>query len=97
MKRTKIKFPKSVFIRDNKYRIKVVTKIPGESNTTIGLCNWDKKVIHLVKNQSSRGMVRTFIHELLHALAYEYDFKLKHRTVYALEEAIEEFLEDNFQ
>ncbi len=45
---------------------------------------------------SPYGLLRTFVHECLHALEFEYNIQIRHKTVYELEEAICAFLIDNF-
>lgn len=89
-------YPKFLEVRDEKYSIRIVNKIPGEDKNTFGLCDDDSKIIWLRKNQSRRGMFRTLIHELLHAVECEYSIKLKHKKINVLELALEALITDNF-
>lgn len=89
-------YPKTININDSTYEVRIVSKIPGEPSDTAGLCDTDKKIIWIQKDQSKRGLLRTAIHEILHAFEEEHSIKLKHSTVYQLEVAIETFLNDNF-
>jgi hypothetical protein len=42
-------------------------------------------------------MMKTCIHELLHALNHEYGLRLRHRQIYALEGALTDFILRNFK
>jgi len=89
-------YPKAVSIRDEVYQIRMVKRIPGETKDTFGICDDDKKIIWIRRNQSSRGLLRTFIHELLHAVEAEWSVKLRHKKINVLEVALEALLMDNF-
>lgn len=61
-----------------------------------GDVDFNKKVITL-NDEDPAAMLSTLIHELVHALDYEYmHHSLKHWQVHALEKAIYRFLTDNF-
>lgn len=89
------KYPKTLEIKDEIYQIRIVKKIPNEDSRTMGLCDDGKKIIWIKSRQSKRGMFRTFIHELLHAIECEYSIKLKHKRIDILELALEALITDN--
>ena len=63
---------------------------------TLGTCDpCDKKIV-IRLGQSKRDVLTTFIHEVLHAFEYEYGFPMEHKLVYELENAIADFLINNF-
>ena len=89
-------YPKTINVKDEVYQVRLVARIPGEDRTVEGMCDDGAKIIWIRKDQSPRGLMRTFIHELAHALDGEYSIRLRHAQVYRLEEALEAFLTDNF-
>jgi hypothetical protein len=90
-------YPKTIEVRDEVYQVRIVGHIPGEEKGTFGLCDPAERIIWLRKGQSRKGLMRTFIHELLHAIESEYNVKLKHKRINILEGAIVDFLVDNFK
>ncbi len=85
------KYPKRIFIKNETYRIVFTDKITHYGDTDPVKCR-----IRIRAGMSRRETYMTFIHEILHAMAFAGDFKLKHKTVYALEKSIFELLCDNF-
>jgi hypothetical protein len=93
---TQSQYPKVLHVDDATYKIKFVKRIPHEEKRTLGLCDPDTKTIWIRISHSPRGMFRTFIHESLHAIEFEYDLKIKHKMIYSLERALEALVVDNF-
>lgn len=91
-------YPKTLEINDEVYTIKLVKRIPHKDScpTDNGLCDYNTRTIYIRSTQSRRGMFRTFIHEVLHAIHGEWSFKLNHKTVYELEVALDALIVDNF-
>lgn len=91
------KYPKKLNINDEVYTIKMVKRIPHKeaAPSDNGLCDFNTRTIYIRSTQSPKGIFRTFIHEVLHALHNEWEFKLHHKTVYELEVAIAAFMMDN--
>ena len=54
----------------------------------LGLCDSGTRTIFMRLGMSESETLKTFIHEVLHALSAEHEFELPHKTVYALEDAI---------
>ncbi len=90
------KYPKFLNVKDERYQVLMVDKIPGEAATLSGLCDGDVKKIWIRKNQSPAGLFRTYVHEVLHALEFEWHIRIRHETIYQLEIAIAALMEDNF-
>lgn len=89
-------YPKFINVNDERYEIRMVSKIPGEAAGDCGLCDDGKRIIWIRKTQSPAGLFRTFIHEILHAVEAEYNVPLKHQQVYALETALSALIMENF-
>ena len=91
-------YPKKICINDEVYTIRLVKRIPHKDAAPRdnGLCDYNTRTIYIRSTQSSRGIFRTFIHEVLHAIHGEWGFKLNHKTVYELEIALDALLVDNF-
>ncbi len=90
------KYPKFINVKDERYEIRMVTRIPKEAKTLSGLCDGDVKIIWIRKGQAPAGLFRTFVHELLHALEFEWKIKISHKMVYQLEVAIATLMLENF-
>lgn len=87
-------YPKTVNVGPEVYKVKFVRKIEGDENI-LGLCDPESRVISIRLRQSPEGYLKTFIHETLHAFEFEGFLEVKHKQVYALEEAIYSFLVNN--
>jgi hypothetical protein len=85
------KYPKKIHLKSATYRIKFVANLES-----IGETDALRREIRIRKNMSDNETLRTFIHEVLHFMEFEFPVKLKHKTVYKLEKAIFAFLMDNF-
>jgi hypothetical protein len=88
-------YPKEIKIGDEVYQIKFVNKVFGEARTA-GMCDPEKRIIHIKRGQSLTETFNTFVHEVLHAFEFEYNIRISHRAVYKLERAISDLLMCNF-
>lgn len=88
------KYPKSIRIGDEDYRIQFVTQI--ENKDDLGMCDFGSKVILIKRGMTKEETFKTFIHEALHAIECERNLKISHKLVYELEEGIFQLLKDNF-
>jgi hypothetical protein len=86
-------YPKRIYVKGEVYKVTFTTKIKHFGDT-----DSETKVIRIRSGMSKRETFKTFLHELLHAIEFECDFKstLKHSQIYDLEDAIFELLIDNF-
>jgi len=64
-------------------------------NKTLGECRPNEKQIVVVSGQPTTELTKTYIHELLHALSFEYNINLTEAQVQKLEVAIYNFLRLN--
>lgn len=72
----------------NKVVYEVVWVDSFEDGNTVGECRFDVKQIALKMNQSEKELMKTFIHEVLHAIEFERGVKIPHKTIYQLEDAL---------
>ena len=67
----------------------------GLGKDTCGECRYDSKQIILKNGLSQRLTTQTFIHEVLHAVEFEYGIPIPHTIVTQLDEALERVLRLN--
>lgn len=88
-------FPKRVLVKDAWYQIVWKRDLAGYINATQGkkykrlrgYCdgNEGKKLIYLQMGLTTITKVSTLIHEILHALSFEWKIKIAHRLIYRIE------------
>ena len=88
---TGMRIPKKVRIT-SKVSYEIVYIEEFEDKTTVGECRGEKNQIVLKIGQSKTDMFKTFLHEILHAIEYEYNVSLPHVAIYKMEDAIERIL-----
>lgn len=81
------KIPSRLKIK-NKVAYEIVWVDSFEDKDILGECRFDSKQIAIKKGQSERELIKTFIHEALHAIQFERDIKLTHKSVYQLEDGL---------
>jgi hypothetical protein len=64
-------------------------------NECHGLTDFDKKLILMNIEQSSRLRVVTYLHEVLHAFSYEYKLGLSEKQILQIEKALYYVLKEN--
>jgi hypothetical protein len=81
--------PTSIRItKDIRYEIVWVDEFLNDKKQ-LGECRYEFKQILINKQQSPTEAYKTFLHELLHAIQFEYpELKLTHSQIYKLEEII---------
>lgn len=94
-------YPEKLKIGDRTYRIRFVRSIrrcnrPVGKGATVGLHDPARIEILIKAGLSHDDTLKTLLHELVHAVEYEYEIKISHRGVYKFEEAIFDFLVANF-
>jgi hypothetical protein len=89
------KYPREIRIKDETYQVKFVRKIKGE-RSTLGECDPSTHVIRIKLGQSLSETFATFIHEVLHAIEFEYEIKISHKAIYQFERGIADLLLANF-
>lgn len=63
-----------------------------------GLCGvtyFEPKEIHVAMKMSLKETMSTIAHEALHAMSHEHGFKIEHKTIYRMEEALSFFFTRN--
>lgn len=79
-------YPKEIVVGGAVYRVKFVRKIPGiEFDGLAGVACPSSKIIYIVLGQTPEERFSTFWHEVLHAIEFETEKKIPHKTIYALE------------
>lgn len=56
----------------------------------------EDKIITLDPDWGDRLMFRTLVHEVIHCFEFEYEIKIPHALVYALEKPVADFVYHNF-
>lgn len=80
-------YPKSVRVNGETYPIRFV-KVVNRSKDTCGLCSPEPRMIYIKKGMTEVETFSTLLHELLHAIEFEYDLSIKHSLIYKLEQAM---------
>lgn len=93
-----MRIPRKFLIGDSIWTVRFVKKFGfGEKDQdTRGLCKPDTQEILIQQGLSTRERLDTLIHEVLHALEFEYEIDIDHKLIYKLEGKIAQFLIDNF-
>ena len=84
-------YPKSITYDSETYHIVFKKHMKAFATT-----NSNSRIIKIRDGLPPRLLLATLIHEILHVIEFEYPLKLKHKTVFKLEEAITEIILDNF-
>jgi len=88
--------PKTVLVNGNIWEIRYCRSIENEPDA-VGLCDSHDKEILIVTSICQDEKARTLIHELIHAIEFEYDIQIPHNLVYKLEEPIYRLICDNWR
>jgi hypothetical protein len=81
------KVPSHIKIK-NKVSYEIVWVESFEDDTTVGECRFDARQIAIKTGLSKRETIKTFIHEVLHAIEFERGIKIQHKAIYQLEDAV---------
>lgn len=87
--------PKKVWIGESEWSIKFVKLVDGNEKF-LGCCKADTKEIFIKVGLRPKERAHTLIHELLHALEFEYELEVAHDLIYRLEGPIYDLVCDNF-
>lgn len=92
-----MKYPDKIKIGDRTYRIRFVKSIRRcnlevGKGATIGLHDPARIEILIKAGLSHDDTLKTLLHELVHAMEYEYEIKISHSGVYKFEEALFDFI-----
>lgn len=82
----KKRIPSRVTIGNNSYEILFIDEFSSPS--TLGETRLEDKQIVLKNGQTPKELVKTYIHECLHAVSEEYDVGLTEQQILKLEESL---------
>ncbi len=89
-------FPKEITIKGVVWRVRFRRRlfcvVDGKRHHAFGLCHRDKRLIEVAMGMSPSHREEIFVHEVLHAIAWTWGFRLEHRTVYNLQAPLAELL-----
>ena len=91
------KYPDTWYVNENPWSLKFVKRIPGQPQSDLGNCDPSDSTMRIRLKQTRREYFQTFMHEVLHAIEFEYDMKIPHNVVHDLEEPLARFIEENFE
>lgn len=86
--------PRQIIVGESLYDVKFKGEIESRKDI-YGYCNGDLKEIIIKKGLSGDERAKTMIHELLHAIEFEYGLAIEHSLIYKLEEPIYNLIKDN--
>ena len=89
------KYPKEIVIGEHVWKVKFVNR---PLKWGAGQCSSRPRqiLINMKANSNKYELFRTFIHEVLHAIEFEHEKRINHKTIYFLETAIADLLLRNF-
>lgn len=92
-------YPKEIVVGDSIYRVRFVRAIgdapKGSEKETLGLCCPGEKEILVKQGLGALERFSTFVHELLHAVEFEYEIEIPHKLIYQLELPLTKLILDN--
>jgi len=94
-----LNFPSSIRLtKDTSYEVVFINEFPKDPRskyTTYAECRPEEKQIVIALNQSHTDMTKGLIHELFHAIEFEYKIKIPHGVIHLLEHAVLKVLKLN--
>lgn len=81
---------KRIKVRGKNYKIQYVSTIDH-----CGDCTNRPRIIRINKRMGAKMQWKTLIHEVQHAITYEYNVKIKHSLIYKLEKPLLRLLIEN--
>lgn len=90
-----MKLPSAIRLKKGvSYEILRQDEIDSDPNC-MGICNATARIIIIKSNLSDTQALETLIHELLHAITFEFGIKIPHSLIYAIERPIIRILKLN--
>lgn len=93
-------FPKTILIGDTMWQIKFVRNVPATTTpgrTVDGLCEPETCIIYIRKGLKPLYRLEVVLHEILHAIDFEYGITLDHKLIEKLEKPLQRLLMDNIK
>jgi hypothetical protein len=88
----KRRIPSRVVIGNNSYEVLFIDEFT--SPTTLGETRLEDKQIVLKNGQTPKELVKTYLHECLHAISEEFEVGLTEQQILKMEEAVSYVLKD---
>lgn len=89
------RYPREIQVGGEVYEVRFVTRI-GRSRRVLGTCDPATHIIRIRTGQSPPETLKTFLHEVLHAIEFSYSIPIPHNLIYKLEHCLYQLLVDNF-
>jgi hypothetical protein len=89
-------YPRAIWVDGQRWRVVFKSPVIFDGEHVRGRAVKADRLVEVDSKQDPRLRLRTFIHEALHALEFEYGFKLRHQSILDLEEPIVDLLVDNW-
>ena len=91
-------YPREIQVGEALWEVRFVRQLEESdpARITWGLCDPSDQIIYIRLGQSQGERLKTFLHELLHAIEYEYKITMPHRLIHKLEDPLARFLMDNY-
>lgn len=93
-----MKIPRQLVIKGAHWNV-VLTRTLNvcEGEQILGLCDPSLRTITIDKKQTPKQQWSTFMHEVLHALEFEYQVPISHKIIEKIEGPLGDFVKDNCQ
>lgn len=91
-------YPKEISIpcKDGDTQVYKITWVKGfKDKDQLAECDPSDYVIRIKLGQTRQQLFKCFIHEILHAVEFEFPINLSHTSIYKLEEALFQLLQLN--
>ncbi len=87
---TELILPTHFFVNRQRWTVELVDHIePGANEGKVyGICDSEERRIEILDSLGAYMMLRTFVHEYLHAVEFAYKIKIPHKMIYFLERPI---------
>lgn len=90
-----MKIPAKIKIRGRVFYQVVWSEVIKDNPDTMGLAEPNERTIYLKLGMSESETMKTLLHELIHAIEFEWDQPIPHKITYTLEEGIWKILKLN--
>lgn len=89
-------YPRRLWIDGEPWSVEMLPVVEYEGREVRGLTYMKDHRILVCSQQTPRERLKTFVHEVWHALQETYDFQMTHETIHDLEAPIVDLLIDNW-
>lgn len=89
-------WPKDLMVGENLWEIKFKRKLIEGGVPCTGLCDPSDRIIYVKYPQTNEELFSTLIHEVIHAIEFEYDANIGEYKVRKFEKGLMQFFEQVF-